>query len=123
MQENYCRFDVFERDYARYWHMTAGTINDVAVPAKINPPFDHARVFGLPDGRGGYRRVVECEDSHDNTTVYCKTDTSFNDYIVVTYGFDGALLCQIDDVVEAHLDLLRRSVVDEQTVKNERWSG
>lgn len=51
----------------------------------------------------------------------CFADGAFNDYIAVRYIFDGSLLCQAEDIINAHLDLLRQSVVDEQTVKNEKW--
>jgi hypothetical protein len=121
MRETYCGFDVFERDDARYWHIEAGTVEDVRVPDGVRPPFDHARVFGWPNGEGGYRFRVECKYSRGSATGFCSTDRAYNDYITVNYHFDGALLCQIDDVVEAHLNLLRRSVVDENPIKNERW--
>jgi hypothetical protein len=121
MRETYCGFDVFERDDPRYWQLEAGTVEDVRVPDGVRPPFDHARVFGWPNGEGGYRFRVECKYSRGSATGFCSTDRAYNDYITVNYHFDGALLCQIDDVVEAHLNLLRRSVVDENPIKNERW--
>jgi hypothetical protein len=68
-----------------------------------------------------YRFRAEREASRGSRTASCSTDRAYNDYIAVNYFFDGSLLCQIDDVIDAHLDLLRRSVVDKQTVKNVKW--
>ena len=78
-------------------------------------------MFALPDGSGDYRLRVDCEDAPKNETATCFANRAFNDYIAVRYIFDGSLLCNIEDGIDAHLDLLRQSVVDEQTTKNDKW--
>lgn len=114
--ETYCGLDVFERDYPRGWHQAAGAIEGVDPPEDIEPPFDRPRLFGLPREDAGYRLIVECEDLSHPRTAYCRADEMFNDYVVVDYSFDGSLLCEIEDMIAAHMDLLRRSVVDERQI-------
>lgn len=56
---------------------------------------------------------MECNDRGYSETGICSVDVSINEYVVGSFVFEGGLLCEIDDVVEAHIELLRQSIVDE----------
>jgi hypothetical protein len=43
MHETYCGFDLFERNDVRYWHLQAGTVENVSPPEDIRPRVRLAR--------------------------------------------------------------------------------
>ena len=115
--ETYCGFDMFEEDSFRVWHRRAERLEDVPVPASVEPPFDRATMFGLPDGEGSYRLSVVCKDGWNPPDMYCTTRAEFNDFVSVIYGFDKSLICEIEQVVDAHLEFMRQWVVEQSLTK------
>lgn len=115
--ETYCGFDVFESIAYRPWHLGAGDFG-TPPPSGLDEPFNRARLFGLPDGAGGYRLAIECKDTKVPDTrpprLYCNTDAAFNDYIVATVRFQHTRVCDAEEIVDAQVELLRQSVVEER---------
>ena len=70
-------------------------------------------MFALPNEQEGYKLIVECHDRGYSESGICRSDVSINEYIVGSFIFEGGLLCEIDDVIESHVELLRQSTVDE----------